>query len=78
MGMIMLSTADETHRSSVRTHCPPPSGATRQRALVKPGSAQCHPVGRRTGLQMAGITLSVWQLAHYLHPDESLVEERSP
>ena len=71
----MLSFTDGTHRSSVRTYCALPAGAARQCPSVEPARAQCHPVCRRAGLQVAGLTATVRQLAHRLHPDESLGQE---
>ena len=76
MGGVMLSFADGDHPSSVRTHCALPAGATRQRQPVEPASAQRHPVRRRAWLQVAGAADPVRQLAHHLHPDEPLVQER--
>ena len=51
--LILLSFTDGTHRSSVRTYCALPAGAPRQCPSVEPASAQCHPVCRRTRLQVA-------------------------
>ena len=67
---------DGTHPSSIRTHCATSPGAPRQRQPVEPQIAQRHPVCRRTRLQMARTTGKIWQLAHHLHPNEPLVEER--
>ena len=72
----MLSCADGTHASSIRTDRATPAGAARQRQPFEPAGAQRHLVCRRTWLQMAPVTRTVWQLAHPLHPYESLVEER--
>ena len=71
----MLSFTDGTHRSSVRAYCALPAGAARQCPSVEPASAQCHPVRRRAGLQVAGLTAAIRQVAHHLHPDESLGQE---
>ena len=49
--------------------------AARQCPSVEPASAQCHPVRRRAGLQVAGLTAAIRQVAHHLHPDESLGQE---
>ena len=72
----MLPCADGTHASSIRTDRATPAGAARQRQPFEPAGAQRHLVCRRTWLQMARVTRTVWQLAHPLHPHESLVEER--
>ena len=72
----MLPSSDGTHPSSIRTHRATPPGPARQCKPFEPASAQRHPVCRRTWLQMARVTGEIWQLAHHLHPDEPLVEER--
>ena len=72
----MLSSSDGTHPSSIRTHRATPPGPTRQCKPFEPAGAQRHPVCRRTWLQMARVTGEIWQLAHHLHSDEPLVEER--
>ena len=76
MGIVMLPCADGTHASSIRTDRATPAGAARQRQPFEPAGAQRHLVCRRAWLQMARVTRTVWQLAHPLHPHESLVEER--
>ena len=76
MSMVMLSSSDGTHPSSIRTHRATPPGPTRQCKPFEPAGAQRHPVCRRTWLQMARVTGEIWQLAHHLHSDEPLVEER--
>ena len=53
-----------------------PAGAARQRNPFEPTGAQRHPVCRRAWLQVARATGAVWQLAHHLPTDESVVEER--
>src|SRR4249920_1091930 len=68
--------ADGNHRSAV-----PPD-----RALLADSAWQCEPVQSagverdsvcgRTGVQMARPAQAIRQLAHHLHPHESLVEER--
>ncbi len=74
----MLSSPDGTHRSAVCTHCAPSSCATGQCPPLESAGAECHPVCRRTRLQVARGAGAVWQVAHRLHPDESLGEERRP
>lgn len=46
----------------------------RQRQPVQPGRVECHPVRRRARLQVARPAQTVWQLAHHLHPYESMVQ----
>ena len=72
----MLSLTYGNYRNSVPTHCTDPSSATWQRQPVEPASPQRNPVCGRARLQVAGIAASLWQLAHGLHPDEPVVEER--
>ena len=74
----MLSFADGTHRSPVRPHCLMSPRATWQCPPLQSASAQCHSVCRRARLQVAGLTTTVWPLAHRLHPDESVGQERGP
>ena len=73
----MLTSADGTHASSIRPDRATPPGAARQRHPFEPAGSQRHPVRRRAWLQMARVTDAVRQLAHHLHSDESVVEERS-
>ena len=73
----ILQLGNGNYRSSVRTHCANSPSTTWQCQTVEPASAQRNPVRRRAGLQVAGIATPVWQLAHRLHPDEPMVEERS-
>ena len=72
----MLCSPDGTHPSSIRTHRAPPTGSTRQRDPFEPAGAQRDLVCRRARLQVARVAGAIWQLAHHLHPDESMVEER--
>src|SRR6516225_357463 len=70
--------ADGNHRSAV-----PPDRAlfadpARQREPVQSARAQRDPVCSRAGLQVARSAQALWQLAHHLHPHESVVEERRP
>ncbi len=73
---IMLQSENGNHRSSVPTNCADPSRSAWQRQPVEPASTQRYPLCRRARLQMAGIAASIWQLAHRLHPDEPVVQER--
>ena len=73
---MMLQSENGNYRSSVPTHCSDPSRSAWQRQPVEPASAQRNPLCRRARLQMAGIAASIWQLAHRLHPDEPVVQER--
>ena len=68
----------ELTRSSVRPHCALPPCPTGQRQPLQSASTQCHSVCRRTRLQVAWVAATVWEMAHRLHPDESVVEGRGP
>ena len=76
MVQIMSSSMDGTHRGPIRTHRAASACPARQRQPLEPTGAQRHPVCRRAWLQMARVAGAVRQLAHHLHSDESLVEER--
>ena len=77
-GLNMIPSRHGTKRSAVSTHCTIPAGAAGQRQHTQCLGTQCHPLRCRTGLQVAGAALPVWQLAYRLHPDESLVQEGRP
>ena len=74
----MLQSMNGNYRSSVPTDRTDPSRSTWQRQPVEPASTQRNPVCRRARLQVAGVATSIWQLAHRLHQDEPVVEERDP
>ena len=64
------------YRSSVRTHSSNLPCSAWQREAVQPANAERHAVCRRAGVQVAGVAQPVWQLAHCIHPNEPVVEER--
>ena len=53
-----------------------PCSAATSESRPEPLGTQRHPLRRRTRLQVAWITRALWQLAHHLHPNEQMVQER--
>ncbi len=74
--MIMVSWSYGTHASSIRSDRASSPGAARQCQPLQSPSAQRHLVCCRAWRQMARVAGPIWQLAHHLHPDEPLVENR--
>src|ERR1700704_4474995 len=64
------------YTNAIRGNCRLPTHATRQRQPEQSRCVKRHLVCSRTGLQMARPAQAFWQLAHDLHSNESLEQER--
>ena len=76
IGRIVVSFLDGAHRNAVRTHRVLSPATAWQCQHAQSAGAQRDPVRRRAGVQVARVAEALWELAHDLHPHESLVQER--
>ena len=76
IGRFVISLLDGAHRDAVRTHRALPPATAWQCQHAQFAGAQRDPVRRRAGVQVARVAEALWELAHDLHPYESLVQER--